>query len=54
MNSIVFDLEKVSAILQNTNNVSSFPQTVNYTMKYMDYWSPIDKQWHYHESCYVF
>jgi hypothetical protein len=23
-------------------------------MKYMDYWSPIDRQWHHHESCYVF
>lgn len=54
MNHLVFNLEKVASILQNANNVSSFPQTVNYTMKYMSYWSPIDCQWHNHESCYVF
>lgn len=54
MNSLIFNLEKVSSILQNANNVSSFPQTVNYTMKYMSYWSPIDNQVHNHESCYVF
>ncbi len=48
MNSLIFNLEKVTKILKNANNVSSFPQTINYTMKYMSYWSPIDNQMHNH------
>jgi len=54
MNSLIFQLENVNAILKDGKAVSIFPQMVNYKMKYMTYWSPVDSSEHTNEACYVF
>jgi hypothetical protein len=43
-NSLVFRLAPVAAVLQGPNRPPTFPHAVNYTMRNMSYWSPIDSQ----------
>jgi len=54
MNSLIFNVEKIAEVLNSTEKMTNFPRTVNYKMKTMSYWSPIDFQQHLNESCYVF
>ena len=54
MNSLVFSAEKVAAVLNSTERMTNFPRTVNFKMKTVSYWSPVDSQQHTNESCYVF
>jgi UDP-N-acetylglucosamine pyrophosphorylase len=54
MNSLIFQLPNVNDILKDTKAMSTFPKMVNYKMKPMNYWSPIETQQHTKEACYVF
>jgi hypothetical protein len=42
INSVVFKVEAVLNVIGEADTLSIFPQAVNYKMKNMNYWSPID------------
>ena len=46
MGSSVFPLQPVAAVLQGPNKPPTFPVAVNYIMKNMNFWSPIDTRMH--------
>lgn len=43
INSVVFKVESVLKVIGSADSMSIFPQAVNYKIKNMNYWNPIDQ-----------
>jgi hypothetical protein len=54
MGHVIFSVERVSKVLKSGESISYFPQAVNYKLKQMTYWNPLDQKIRENEVCYVF
>jgi len=44
MGHVIFSVDRVSNVLKSAESMSYFPQAVNYKVKQVSYWNPLDQK----------